>query len=59
MLPRYVIQGPGGSVIAAVFLAHDYVSEQFGSYVEYGKGNFTGKVAKIVSQGPNIRLHFL
>ena len=22
------------------------------------KGNFTGKVAKIVSQGPKIRLHF-
>ena len=26
----------GGSVIAAVFLAHNYVSEQFGNYVEYG-----------------------
>ena len=23
------------------------------------RGNFTGKVAKIVSQGPKIRLHFL
>ena len=26
----------GGLVIAAVFLAHNYVSEQFGNYVEYG-----------------------
>ena len=26
----------GGSVIAAFFLAHYYVSEQFGNYVEYG-----------------------
>ena len=25
-----------GSVIAAFFLAHKYVSEQFGNYVEYG-----------------------
>ena len=28
----------GGSVIAAFFLAHNYVSEQFGNYVEYGSG---------------------
>ena len=27
---------PGGSVIAAVFLAHNYISEQSGNYVEYG-----------------------
>ena len=27
----------GGSVIAAFFLAHNYVSEQFGNYVGYGK----------------------
>ena len=26
----------GVSVIAAFFLAHNYVSEQFGNYVEYG-----------------------
>ena len=26
----------GASVIAAFFLAHNYVSEQFGNYVEYG-----------------------
>ena len=26
----------GGSVIAAFFFAHNYVSEQFGNYVEYG-----------------------
>ena len=26
----------GGSVIAAFFLSHNYVSEQFGNYVEYG-----------------------
>ena len=26
----------GGSVIAAVFLVHNYVSEQFGNYVQYG-----------------------
>ena len=26
----------GGSVLAAFFLAHNYVSEQFGNYVEYG-----------------------
>ena len=25
----------GGSVIAAFFFAHNYVSEQFGNYVEY------------------------
>ena len=29
-------RGGGGSVIAAFFLAHNYVSEQFGNYVEYG-----------------------
>ena len=28
--------GGGGSVIAAFFLAHNYVSEQFGNYVRYG-----------------------
>ena len=28
--------GGGGSVIAAFFLAHNYLSEQFGNYVEYG-----------------------
>ena len=33
----------GGSVIAAYFLAHNYVSEQFGDYVEYGSFiSFTG-----------------
>ena len=31
----------GGSVIAAFFLAHNYVSEQFGNYVEYGTPNFS------------------
>ena len=29
-------RGGGGSVIAAFFLAHNYLSEQFGNYVEYG-----------------------
>ena len=29
----------GGSVIAAFFWAHNYVSEQFGNYVEYGIWN--------------------
>ena len=41
MLPRYryvMVEG-GGSVIAAFFLAHNYLSEQFGNYVEYGKSN--------------------
>ena len=33
---RYVMVEGGGSVIAAVFLAHNYLSEQFGNYVEYG-----------------------
>ena len=28
-----------GSVIPAFFLAHNYVSEQFGNYVEYGTSN--------------------
>ena len=28
--------GGGGSVIAAFFLAHNYVSEKFGNYVGYG-----------------------
>ena len=32
----YVIQGPGGFGNCGVFLAHNYVSEQFGNYVEYG-----------------------
>ena len=36
----------GGSVIAAFFLAHNYVSEQFGNYVEYGKYNSNAKVGK-------------
>ena len=31
-----MVEGGGGSVIAAFFLAHNYVSEQFGNYVEYG-----------------------
>ena len=30
----------GGSVIAAFFLAHNYVSEQFGNYVKYGILNY-------------------
>ena len=30
-------RGGGGSVIAAFFLAHNYVSEQFGNYVGYGR----------------------
>ena len=34
----------GGSVIAAVFLAHNYVSEQFGNYVEYGSNNVNNTV---------------
>ena len=34
----FKVQG-GGSVIAAFFLAHNYVSEQFGNYVEYGTIN--------------------
>ena len=34
----------GGSVIAAFFLAHNYVSEQFGNYVEYGKLFLTGSM---------------
>ena len=33
---RYVMVEGGGSVIAAFFLAHNYLSEQFGNYVEYG-----------------------
>ena len=39
MLPRYrgtSFKVQGGSVIAAFFGAHNYVSEQFGNYVEYG-----------------------
>ena len=31
-----MVEGGGGLVIAAFFLAHNYVSEQFGNYVEYG-----------------------
>ena len=41
----------GGSVIAAFFLAHNYVSKQFGNYVEYGthlsvlaRYSFEGKI---------------
>ena len=30
------LRSRGGSVIAASILAHNYVSEQFGNYVEYG-----------------------
>ena len=34
---RYVmVEGGGGSVIASFFLAHNYLSEQFGNYVGYG-----------------------
>ena len=37
---RYVmVEGGGGSVIAAFFLAHNYLSEQFGNCVEYGTLN--------------------
>ena len=32
-------RGGGGSVIAAFFLAHNYLSEQFGNYVKYGMYN--------------------
>ena len=31
-----VRHGPGGFGNCGVFLAHNYVSEQFGNYVEYG-----------------------
>ena len=31
----------GGSVITAGFLAHNYVSKQFGNYVEYGNDYFS------------------
>ena len=31
----------GGSVIAAFFWAHNYVSEQFSNYVEYGTLNYS------------------
>ena len=31
----------GGSVIAAFFLANNYVSEQFDNYVEYGNDYFS------------------
>ena len=37
---RYVMVEGGGSVIAAFFLAHNYLSEQFGNYVEYGMSCF-------------------
>ena len=37
----------GGSVIAAFFLAHNYVSEQFGNYVEYGILNCTFSSCRI------------
>ena len=33
---RHLRSRGGGSVIAAFFLAHNYVSEQFGNYVGYG-----------------------
>ena len=33
------LRSRGGSVIAAFFLAHNYVSEQFGNYVGYGMCN--------------------
>ena len=39
----------GGSVIAAFFLAHNYVSEQFGNYVEYGT---LFPTRSIIIQGP-------
>ena len=43
----------GGSVIAAFFLAHNYVSEQFGNYVEYGtyKQNTHGILLQNISTG--------
>ena len=39
--------GGGGSVIAAFFLAHNYVSEQFGNYVEYGMYFSRGRLPHI------------
>ena len=36
MLQSTSFKVQGGSIIAAFFLAHNYVSEQFGNYVEYG-----------------------
>ena len=36
-------RGGGGSVIAAFFLAHNYLSEQFGNYVEYGTLDSVGR----------------
>ena len=53
----------GGSVIAAFFLAHNYVSEQFGNYVEYGIYYMVSVKAKIrtissdVHQLQFIKLH--
>ena len=40
-----------GSVIAAFFLAHNYVSEQFGNYVEYGTSITTVRLLNLFYNG--------
>ena len=40
----------GGSVISALFLAHNYVSKQFGNYVEYGIPKLSSFLAVIFSR---------
>ena len=41
----------GGSVIAVFFLAHNYVSEQFGNYVEYGTCKHTRLYLTYIFEG--------
>ena len=38
----------GGFGICGVFLAHNYVSEQFGNYVEYGMYKVLQQVWKLI-----------
>ena len=48
----------GGSVIAAFFLAHNYVSEQFGNYVEYGIFNLMFRPSLFIRFSPSVTAPF-
>ena len=46
----------GGSVIAAFFWAHNYVSEQFGNYVEYGMSIVLPLLGLLSRTNPHLQL---
>ena len=51
---RYVmVEGGGGVGNSGVFLAHNYLSEQFGNYVEYGIVISSNSILAIMKRNRN------